>query len=91
MLAKRGREKNKKNNLLSKHHWYMDCFTSVNLKAINYMFHVLTLMPAGDPNNGCAETVFCLFLAPGVLHSEGEFISLPHFSINLCFLWLGGK
>lgn len=37
---------NRQNNLLSKHRWHKDCFNSVNSEAINYIFNVLTLMPA---------------------------------------------
>lgn len=33
-------------NLLSKYYWHKDCFNSVNLEAINYIFNVLTSMPA---------------------------------------------
>lgn len=36
---------NTANTLLSKHSWHKDCFNSVNPKAINYNFNVLTLMP----------------------------------------------
>lgn len=33
-------------NLQSPHCWHKDCFNSVNLETINYIFNVLTLMPA---------------------------------------------
>lgn len=74
--------------MLPKIHKLTSCVNTA--ESINYVSNVLTLMPAATQTKAQRRhSALYIFRSLGV--AGAEFISLPHFSISLCFLWLGGK
>lgn len=84
---------NRQNDLLSKHRWHRDCFNSVNSEAINYVFNVLTLMPAAAPTMAAQRhTALFIFSSQGVAQwgEESLFLFLASPSPSVFSGW-GGK
>lgn len=68
---------NRQHILLSKQHLHKDCFNSVNSEGINYVFNVLTLMPAGTLTMAVQRhTALFIFSSQGVMQWGEESLFL---------------